>query len=736
MPTSCPSTRLTSSLASVDGAGDTERSVPEPSSSTDFVGRREELAAFERAVEGARVGRAAVLLVGGDAGIGKSTLVVEGARRAGAELVVGRCVPMGGDVIPLAPLVELLRNVRRSKPESLAGAALAPLREWAAHDAVSGAGAPAGVLFGRVLELVGSLPDDGVAVVALEDLHWADPLTWDLFDFLARNLVDERVVLVGTYRANEVAANAQQRRRLGELARLPAVNRVHLGGLARDEVAARIEALTGTRASFSFVDEVLARGQGNPFFTTELVDAHLAGQTIPAVLSDLIAADLADLDETGRLVLGVIAAVGRDTDHDLLMRVAEVDETHLEAALRTVIVAQLLVVDPDTDAYRFRHALIGEVAYAELLPPQRRRLHRRIATALREQDPHLLTRADRASELAVHLDRAGDQPAAFIALLAAADAAETVAPGAALRHLERALELWDAAGDVRGGCLAQRSAVAGGRPRQRDREQRASRRDRSRGAPPRTAAAGRGVGSRTARTLLVDGRAPGAERCGVRCRRRPVARRGWPGGGAGVRRTGSGRADARPATTPPTRTPVVSSSCCRSPAADPLAWSMARRVLGIAVDHRGDPARGVELCRDAVAAAPSALTRAIAVLYLAVSLLDAGRYQDAVDEMLAAAADAHLTGLDKSFGGYVDALTAEGLMRLGRWSEAADVLGQQRRRPHPSGRRDPTGPQRRHARRPPRRPANVRWRCSPRPRRNRSIRSIGCSSTRPPQMST
>ena len=140
------------------------------------------------------------------------------------------------------------------------------------------------------------------------------------------------------------------------------------------------------------------------------------------------------------------------------------------------------------------------------------------------------------------------------------------------------------------------------------------------------------------------------------------------------------------------------------PAADPLAWSMARRVIGIAVDHRGDPTRGVELCRDAVAAAPSALTRAIAVLYLAVALLDAGRYQDAVDEMLAAAADAHLTGLDKSFGGYVDALTAEGLMRLGRWSEAADVLESSEGAPTPSGRRDPTGPQRRHARRPPRRP--------------------------------
>ena len=401
----------------------------EPSSSTPFVGRRSELAAFNRVVDVARFGRPGVLLVGGDAGIGKSTLIAEGVRRAGADLFVGRCVPMGGEVIPLAPLVELLRNVRRSRPEALNGPGLAPLRDWAAPDAAAGSGAvTAGGLFGPVLELIGSLPGDGVAIVMFEDLHWADPLTWDLFDFLARNLVDERVVLVGTYRANEVSANAQQRRRLGELTRLPAVHRIHLGGLARDEVAARIETLTGRPAPFALVEADFVRAQGNPFFTTELVEAHVAGQTIPAVLSDLIAADLADLNDTGRWVLGVVAAVGHDTDHDLLLRVAEVDDDPLEAALQATIAAQLLVVDPETDAYQFRHALIGEVVYAELLPPQRRRLHQRIATILREQEPQLLLRPDRASELAVHLDRAGDRAAAFTALLAAADAAEMVAP--------------------------------------------------------------------------------------------------------------------------------------------------------------------------------------------------------------------------------------------------------------------------------------------------------------------
>ena len=234
-------------------------------------------------------------------------------------------------------------------------------------------------MFAPLLELVADLGADGVVVVAFEDLHWADPLTWDLFDFLARNLVDEHVVLVGTYRANEVGANPQQRRRLGEVARLPAAHRMHLGGLSRDEVAAKIQTLIGKVPPANLTDEILARGQGNPFFSAELVAAHLSGQAIPAVLSDLIASELEDLDVISRSVVGVIAVVGHDTAHDLLMQVAEVDADRLEVALHAAIDAQLVVVDRDTNAYRFRHALIGEVVYDELLPPERKRLHRRIA---------------------------------------------------------------------------------------------------------------------------------------------------------------------------------------------------------------------------------------------------------------------------------------------------------------------------------------------------------------------
>ncbi len=644
-------------------------------SSSDFLGRGAELETFARAVEAARLGQAEVLLVGGDAGIGKSTFVGEGARRAGATMVVGRCVPMGGEVIPLAPLVDLLRNVRRAHPEALSGPSLEPLRDWAAPDVAAGAGgsAPGGV-FGAVLELVGRLPGEGVAIMTFEDLHWADPLTWDLFDFLARNLADERVVLVGTYRANEVSANASHRRRLGELARLPAVQRVHLAGLARVDVAIRIETMTGRPAPHALVDDVFARGQGNPFFTTELVEAHVAGHAIPAVLSDLIAADLAELDEVARTILGIIAAVGHDTDHDLLLLVAELDEDRIETALQATIAAQLLVVDPDTDAYRFRHALIGEVVYAELLPPQRRRLHRRIADILGAQEPHLLSRPDRASELAVHLDRAGDRPAAFTALLAAADRSETLAPGAALRHLERAFELWDVAGDAaaserRSDRLWQAAELASGTA-SNERAATLAREAFGHGPPPRGVAWGH---ERLGRFLWAAGH---LEQSAIEFETASALLPEAPGPEAAVVYAGLAQAELMLGhyDSAETRAQRVF-ELLPSAAADPLAWAMARRVLGLVVDQRGDPDRGVELCREAVATAPNALTKALAVLYLGVTLLDAGRYQDAVNDMLDAGADAHLTGLDRSFGGYLDALAAEGLLRLGRWPEAEVVLG-------------------------------------------------------------
>jgi tetratricopeptide (TPR) repeat protein len=284
---------------------------------------------------------------------------------------------------------------------------------------------------------------DGPVIVGFDDLHWGDPATWDLFEYLARNLADERVVLVGAYRADEVVRGPGMRRRAAELSRMSGVERVTLAGLERNAVAVHAAAVLGIPPPPSLVDELVRRGEGNPFFTEELVAAHLAGEAIPALLSELLEADIASLDPAGRHVLAALATVGRETDPDLLGAVFELDEPATEAAVRAVIEARLVVVDPATDAYRVRHPLIGEVAYNAALPTERRRLHRAVATAL-QADPRLqLTATDGAGELAFHFDRAGDEPAAFEALFAAADSAELIAPATCLAHLERIFELWE-----------------------------------------------------------------------------------------------------------------------------------------------------------------------------------------------------------------------------------------------------------------------------------------------------
>ena len=646
-------------------------------SAPDFVGRHAELAVFEQAIADATNGLPSVVLVSGDAGIGKTTIVSESAARAGVALHLGRSTHIGGEIIPLAPLADLLRQLRRSRPELLSETSvLTALRDWfgprspsSAHD-----GASHGGLFVAVLELISHLATDAAVVVGFEDLHWADTVTWDLFDYLARNLIDERVVLVGTFRANEVASRPAQRGRLAELARLPAARRLHLEGLEPDEIAERVSLLLGAPAPSGLVDQVVARGRGNPFFTGELVAAHLSGDAIPLVLSDLISAEIADLDQRARLVLSAVAAIGRETPHDLLVATVGLAELEVEAALRSVIDARLLVVD--NDAYRFRHPLHGEVVYADLLPPQRARLHRNIAAALARQPPDALRRADRAGELALHLDLAGDIAEAFTALLAAADAAETVAPAAAFSHLERAFELWDAAGASadganRGHRLWQAADIATSTVGN-ERAVQLARAAFAHGSPPLGVAWGH---ERLGRYLWATGR---QQESSAEFAKAVALLHDDSGSAAAVVYAGLGQAELMAgnyATAERWCTQVF--DVVKVPVDDPLAWGMARRVLGVVRSNQGDPAAGVSLCRESAAAAYSALGRTFAKVYLCVALGDAGDYQAVLDTALDAAADGQLSGTDRGFGCYLDSLAAEALVRLGRWTEVAGVLARQ-----------------------------------------------------------
>jgi DNA-binding CsgD family transcriptional regulator/tetratricopeptide (TPR) repeat protein len=635
----------------------------------EIVGRDAELALLQHAIDAAADGSPSVVLLAGDAGIGKSTLLAESARRAQVTAYVGRCVHVGGDALALAPLVDLLRQVQRRPPAD--GAEMPAMRALAAA-LQPGAGVPEqGNVLALVLDLVAELGAAGPVLVGVEDLHWGDAASWDVFEHLARNLVDEPIVLVGTYRPDDIARQPALRRRLAELSRLSTVQRVALGGLDRHAIALHAAAVLGIPAPPSLVDELLRRGNGNPFFTEELVAAHLAGETIPALLSELLEADVAALDAEGRHVLGAVAAVGRDTDAALLARVVDLDETACEAAVRAALDARLLVVDPGTDAYRVRHPLIGEVAYAALLPSERRRLHRSIADTLRDDPTLALTATDAAGELAFHLDRAGDPAGAFEASLIAADAAEMVAPATCLAHLERAFALWDvhATGDRAAEHI--------------DRLWRA--------ADIATAT----VGNLRAFELATQAMTLGPPPQGAAWAHERLGRYLW--GIGDIERSAKAYAEAAALATADEGSDAPSAYAglaqadlmfCRFDEAerwarraldrvdehDRATWSMASRVLGVLEVVHGSTTEGLARCRAAVVAADAPHRRALATTYLAVALLDAGRTEEAVTVALDGAADAQRAGFESSFATYLSGAAAHGLLRLGRWNEADAVL--------------------------------------------------------------
>ena len=638
-----------------------------------FVGRERELTQFEGAIATATAGGAAVVLVLGEAGIGKSTLVAHAAAAAGVELVVGRSSRGSAETIPFASLVDILRAVRRAHPELLDSPDAEALEQLVSRRAaVTGPESSPLAVFDATLTLLARLAAVGTRVVLFEDLQWADPLTWDLFDFLARYLVDEGVVVVGTYRAGSTVRDVEDRRRLAELSRLPLVRRIQPGRLARGDVARLTAAVVGDAVPPEVVDEIMARGDGNPLFTEELAAASAAGESIPQLLSDLFAADIGHLDHDAKAVLAALATLGRETPDALLRAVVDVDDAALDKALHAALAADVIVLDERADGFAFRHALIGDVVASQLLPSERRRLHGRIADTLVTRPELAATPTMAAGELAFHLERAGDVTGAFHAMLRASDELQCVAPAAALAQVERALALWDQAGAPdderapREWQAAELAYVTG---------------DGARAVTFATEALARRAPSR--------GEAWGHER---------LARYLWTAG-----RLAESEVEYRLAAAlvdPDDRTVDTAIVCaglaqgeflfCRYAAAqtwceqalavvtdpdvDRATWVHATRVLGLVHSHLGDTDAAIALCERAAAAAELPDDRALATIYLAESLLHAARFDAAVAVALDGAAEGQRAGFDRSMGGYLSAMAVEGLTRLGRWSEARALL--------------------------------------------------------------
>jgi DNA-binding CsgD family transcriptional regulator/tetratricopeptide (TPR) repeat protein len=438
-------------------------SMPRVSSPV-FVGRVAELRRLREALDHAGDRHATTRLVAGDAGIGKTRLVDEflaEARAGGAVVVRGESLPLGDAGLPYAPFVAVLRGLTRSLPPAQLDRVIGHGRAELAHllpdlgsaasatsppessMAVSGAKAR---LFEVVLGTLRRLADEATLVIAIEDLHWADASTRDLLRFVVRNARDDRILLVVTYRSDELHRRHALRPLLAELSRLEGVDRLDLGGLDAEESAAQVRAILGDRATPEIAAAVHHRSGGNPFFAEELIAAGTAGLALPRSLRDTLADRVRDLAPHAQRLVRVAAVAGARVDHRLLAAVVELDEDELTDAVRQAVEHHLLVpTSPDEPpGYAFRHALVQEAVYEELLPSERTHLHAAYAQVL-EADPSA-PQADapaRAGQVAHHWFLAHDLERALPAALRAARAAASVYAFSEAQQLyERALELW------------------------------------------------------------------------------------------------------------------------------------------------------------------------------------------------------------------------------------------------------------------------------------------------------
>jgi DNA-binding CsgD family transcriptional regulator/tetratricopeptide (TPR) repeat protein len=425
-----------------------------------LVGRVEELRLLEAARGRAADAEPAVVLVGGEAGVGKTRLVAELTARCatdGTRVLVGGCVPVGGDGLPYAPIVEALRplpdELGVATVRELAGPSWRGLARLLPSLGEPDAGPPGQAaqarLFELLLGLLARLSEQAPIAVVVEDLHWSDQSTRDLLAFLVRNLRQNHVLLVVTYRSDEPRSD-----RLGpwlaELDRGGPVQRLQLARLDRTQTAAQLLGILGAAPPADLVDAVFGRSEGNPFFTEELLAAVRAGSSeLPATVRDLLRGRVQVLPERAQQVLAVAAVAGQRVPHGLLASVAGLDDQDLLQALRVVVAHQLLVTRPEEDGYQFRHTLLQEVVDADLLPGERARLHAAYAHAL-TQRPELagVSPAVRAAELAIHWEAAGEVDQALPARVQAGLAAERGRAFAeADRHYQRALGLWEQVAD-------------------------------------------------------------------------------------------------------------------------------------------------------------------------------------------------------------------------------------------------------------------------------------------------
>src|SRR3954471_18116236 len=427
-------------------------------SSTTFVGRHPELAELEAGLADARVGKASIAFVAGESGVGKTRLLIElerAARESGMRVLSGECIELGEGELPYAPIVAALRPLARSGDPALD--ALTPAARAGLAHMLPGLGESKNApppeesstaqarLFEGLLELFERLGRDDGLLLTIEDLHWADRSTRSFLVYLASALCREKVLVVTSYRPDELHRRHPLRPLLAELERDTGARRVELRPLTQVELAEQLADILGAQPNPDLLARLFNRSEGNPLFAEELLAAGLDGRgALPPTLRDALMLRIERLPAEAQELLRLMST-GRRLDHGILAAASGMDPRALREALREAAAAHLIVADAE-GRYAFRHALLREVVADDLLPGERAELHLALARTLEARAAGLPGHggAHLAAGIAHHYYAAGDQPAALAASVRAARAADDVhAHGEAAALLNRALQLWD-----------------------------------------------------------------------------------------------------------------------------------------------------------------------------------------------------------------------------------------------------------------------------------------------------
>jgi DNA-binding NarL/FixJ family response regulator len=419
-----------------------------------MVGRDGELGRLLTLLDDAEAGRSVVALVSGDAGVGKTRLISEITRLAAARgftVLSGQCAELG-DSVPYLPLADALRGAAQStgvRDALSSRPALSRLLPEGGEGPIADSdrsGLARQQMFGGVLGLLAELAAAAPVLLVLEDLHWADASTRDLVTFLSRMLHRERVALIGSYRTDDLHRRHPLRPVVAELLRLPSVIAVDLAPLEPSALAEHLTATALGRLDATELNDIVARAEGNAFYAEELLAASVGSDpsersVLPAGLAALLLNRVEQLSDATQQVLRAAAVAGRKADDELVRAASGLGAAEYEAAVREAVTHQLLVPD-GTEGYVFRHALLREAVYADLLPGERTRLHATMGALL--SDEHRLSIPGTAAELAQHCLASHDIPGAFAASIRAGDDAERLgAPAEAHRHYDQALALWE-----------------------------------------------------------------------------------------------------------------------------------------------------------------------------------------------------------------------------------------------------------------------------------------------------